>query len=386
MSKVEVYFVTPVFEKASTGPAVYAIYLWEYLKDDADIAFHIVTANSDIQHPRVHNLQLANRLGPGFYDPIAERAVSLARASDGPAVLHGNAAHTMAACLGSEFPLLVQINDYETADVSHQAAAVLRQSGIRRLLALLWRRRRERKVLQAADHAICNSEFVRRRMLESYQGLDADKLTVIYKAVETGHFERPGSLPTDPWGERATGLRLLAVGTNWRLKGFPDLIEAAGRLKRSVPSLHLMIVGPSSPGDREAIHGLAAAAGIADDVTIAGRVARDKLPSYYWHADIYVQPSHAEALGVAVLEAMAAGLPVVCSNVGGLPEIVRNSDDGLTVPAGDPAALAAALHRLAEDTALRETLANRGPARAQAFSADSMVAQVREFYLRFADA
>ena len=386
MSKIDVFFVTPVFEKASTGPAVYALYLWQYFKNDSDISFQIVTANSDIDHPRVHNLRPASRSGPGFYDPMAQRALSLAQASERPTIIHGNSTHTMAACLGCDVPLVVQVNDYETAEVLRHPLTVLHQSGWRRLMALIWRRHRERSVLAAADHAICNSDFVRRRVLESYRGLDAGKLTVIYKAVETGHFERPAVLPPDPWGEAATGLRILTVGTNWRLKGVPELIEAVATVKRAIPALHLMIVGPSSPADLDAIEKLGSAAGVSGDVTIAGRVGRDRLASYYWHADLYAQPSHAEAFGVAVLEAMASGLPVVCSNVGGLPEIVRDEDDGLTVPAGDPAALAAALRRLAENQTRRETLARRGPERAAAFSAESMVARLRNFYMQFADA
>jgi glycosyltransferase involved in cell wall biosynthesis len=92
-------------------------------------------------------------------------------------------------------------------------------------------------------------------------------------------------------------------------------------------------------------------------------------------------PSRREGLGVAALEAMAAGRPVVASAVGGLREAVGDGQTGLLVPPGDPAALAAALARVLVDADLRARLAAAGPARiAGGFSADQMVAAYERLY------
>ena len=98
-------------------------------------------------------------------------------------------------------------------------------------------------------------------------------------------------------------------------------------------------------------------------------------------ADVFVHPSRLEGLPLAILEAMAAGLPVVASSVGGIPEAVVDGETGVLVPPGDPSALAAALLRVLESPDKGAALGARGHARARAeFSLERMTERYRDLY------
>ncbi len=122
----------------------------------------------------------------------------------------------------------------------------------------------------------------------------------------------------------------------------------------------LLIVGDGP--QRAALEALARELGIAQRTEFAGAVPHDAVPAWLNRLDIYAAPSRldSESFGVAVIEASACALPVVVSDAGGLPEVVRDGETGLIVPRDDVGALQAALKRLVLDPALRQTLGERG--------------------------
>jgi glycosyltransferase involved in cell wall biosynthesis len=105
------------------------------------------------------------------------------------------------------------------------------------------------------------------------------------------------------------------------------------------------------------------AQGLGDRVALLGD--RHDVPALLAGADVFVLASRSEGAPLSILEAMAAGLPVVASDVGGVAELVADGATGLLVPAGEPAALARALARLLDDRALRERMGAAGRARAR---------------------
>ena len=112
-----------------------------------------------------------------------------------------------------------------------------------------------------------------------------------------------------------------------------------------------------------------------------GRRRHDELPDFYRGADIVVVPSLSEAFGMATVEAMACGLPVVATDAGGLPEVVVDGETGLLVRRNDPRGLADALVRLAGDEQLRRRLGAAGRSRVeQLFSYDRIAVEVEELY------
>jgi glycosyltransferase involved in cell wall biosynthesis len=171
--------------------------------------------------------------------------------------------------------------------------------------------------------------------------------------------------------------RILSVGRLKAPKDFPTLVRALGDLRPD--SFEAVIVGdgPDRQLLEEEIHEL----GLEDRVSLAGE--RRDVPELLAGADVFVLPSRSEGHPVSVLEAMAAGIPVVASRVGGVPEQVSDGETGLLVEPGDPTELAAALRRLTADPRLRRRLGAAGRVRAeQAFDLDAFRRAHVEVYLR----
>ena len=148
-------------------------------------------------------------------------------------------------------------------------------------------------------------------------------------------------------------------GVDVLMRAFAGLIQDPG-LGAVGEACRLLVVGDGP--QRDALEALAVELGIAARAEFIGAVAHEQVPAWLNRLDIYAAPSRLESFGVAVIEASACALPVVVSDVGGLPEVVRDGETGLVVPRDDVPALQAALKRLVLDPALREQLGRRGRA------------------------
>ena len=160
---------------------------------------------------------------------------------------------------------------------------------------------------------------------------------------------RPRLLP----GVAPDALIILSVGRLSREKGHLDLVDAIAALRRETAVPFCLVLVGDGP-DRAAIERKCARLGIADGVVFAGH--RKDVGPYYSIADIVVLPSHTEGSPNVLLEAMAAGLPVVAASVGGVPEIAAGGENALLVASRDPGAMARAIARLLADEPLRRRL------------------------------
>lgn len=172
----------------------------------------------------------------------------------------------------------------------------------------------------------------------------ASRARVIPNAVDVGPL--PDRSDREPGGR----IEIVSIGRLAGQKNFPALIAAAALLPAGAARIRILGDGPQ----RELLESLIATHGLEETVELVGEVSNVR--DYLAQADIFVLSTHYEGMPLAVLEAMASGLPSVVSAVSGLHEIVVEGRSGLLVEPDDPAALAAALMRLIDDRHLREEL------------------------------
>jgi glycosyltransferase involved in cell wall biosynthesis len=210
------------------------------------------------------------------------------------------------------------------------------------------------------------SHDLRRHMIA--EGLPASRLGVIHNGIEPG--PRPGEAERLA-ARAALGIApdRLVVGTVARLDPVKDLATlvaafAALRERRpSGPGAPLLVIVGEGP-ERPRLEAAAAAAGLADAVRLPGR--RDDARRLLAALDLYANTSTSEGISLTILEAMAAGLPVVATRVGGSPEVVVDGETGRLVPARDPGAVAAALVELAGARERARALGEAGRRRVEA--------------------
>ena len=211
------------------------------------------------------------------------------------------------------------------------------------------------------------------------------KVQVVYNGIDLAPFR---DLPNRSVARAALGLAadVPVIGTVGRLtrqKGHLYLIEAAARLLLRWPRLRVVIVGgPGHPSEscREQVIAAVEKAGLQDCVLFTG--VRDDVPDILPALDIFVFPSEFEGFGLAAVEAMAAGLPVVASAVDGLKEVVAHQHTGILVAPKDSAALAQATAQILENPQLGAQMGAAGRTRTrERFSAAGMTQRLESLYL-----
>jgi phosphatidylinositol alpha-mannosyltransferase len=197
---------------------------------------------------------------------------------------------------------------------------------------------------------------------------------VIPNGVDVDRFRR--AVPIARWQDGTKNL--LFVGRHEPRKGLLELLKAYRILRSTGCDCRMLVVG-SGPQEREArryvltrrLHG----------VEFLGRVSDDEKAQLYKTADIYVSPATGrESFGIVLLEAMAAGTPIVCSDIHGYKGVVRRGREGLLVPPRKPKSLAAAIGTLLSDAELRRRMSEEGEARAAEFSWERVTAKVDDYY------
>ena len=228
---------------------------------------------------------------------------------------------------------------------------------------------------RGADAVVAISEGVREALLAS--GVHPAQIAVVPSGVDVERFALGASHRDDErrrLGLASGELVLAIVGALEERKGHAILLDAVALLR----DLPLRVLCAGSGSCAQALAARRDALGLGDRVRFLGRV--EDVPVFLAAVDIVVMPSRHEGLGVAALEAMAAGRPVIATRVGGLPEVVGD-DGGLLVPPENPQALAAAIRHLALAPATARTLGEAGRRRvAQRFTLAAMAQGTRAVY------
>ncbi|MBO0703067.1 MAG: glycosyltransferase, partial [Candidatus Dormibacteraeota bacterium] len=237
----------------------------------------------------------------------------------------------------------------------------------------------ERHIVAAADHILvtCSDELFEVIRL----GGDRARISVVPCGVEVASFR-----PQGPRMRRTRGMRRVVIVTRLvARKGVGEAIQAIA----AVPDCELVIAGgpPASALDADPAYrdfmALARASGVSERVRFLGAVEHEKIPALLRSADLVACVPWYEPFGMVAVEAMACGVPVVATAVGGLVDTVVDRVTGLHVPPRDPQAIARALSMLLERAPLREAMGGAGAARAAAHYGWPQVARAtRDVYER----
>ncbi len=296
-------------------------------------------------------------VAPVAPSPLAMRPLRHAIRSFAPDVLH---VHEPFAPSTSMFAVLAAPPRLAVVATFHAYAARSRLlTAAAPALRALWRRLDVR--IAVSDAA---SSFIRAR----FRG----DVRIIPNGVDTRAFAEAGPALDVPAGRRIQWVARLEPK-----KGFGIALSAMQILRRDVPDAVLVVAGDGA--DAGLAERLAVDAG--DAVRMLGAVAHEAVPSYLAAADAFVSPAVAqESFGITLVEAMAAGVPVVATDIPGYREVVRDGIDGVLVPPGDPAALARALRSVLIDGDLAPRLREAGRARAERFSWTVVTEEIERAY------
>jgi colanic acid/amylovoran biosynthesis glycosyltransferase len=201
-----------------------------------------------------------------------------------------------------------------------------------------------RQKVAAASFVVCISDYTRSQLMRISHPRDWHKLHVVRCGIDTSSFaQRP---PRDV----AKPPRVLMVARLSPEKGHLVMLEAIKLLSDRGRRVELDLVGPGEYGDE--LREIAASFGIADRVHFLGACSPSEINQQLRSSDVFCLPSFAEGLPVALMEAMAVGVPVVTTYISGIPELVIDGWTGMVVPAGRADMLASCIERLCDDEAL----------------------------------
>lgn len=233
-------------------------------------------------------------------------------------------------------------------------------------------------VRKLTHHCVAVSEDIRDR-LQRYEGLDADEIEVIYNGVKP----EPALARDEREAMRRAfgfGPDCFVVGTVGRfdlIKNLPMLVESLARVARELPALRGILVGDGPVAGE--IRSRIEQSGVAQRVCMTG--FRNDARRMVQCMDLFVLSSFSEGTSMALLEAMAAGIPVAVTAVGGNPEIVRDGETGWVVPSGAVENLTEAILDAARDASKRSRIGAAGRMRfEERFAFDRMIESYRERY------
>jgi len=247
-----------------------------------------------------------------------------------------------------------------------------------------------RWIYRHVDFIVANSSVIERNVIRTHP-VPPRKVGVIHPGVDLQGFRY---WPEDrhrlrqEWGVREEDILIGIAGRLQRAKGYLEFLEMAYNLSRRYPRVRFLLLGEATRGEEEEARDILSRIDelkLGDRVIVAG--FRQDVPQVLSAMDIFVFPSHAEAFGLVLLEAMAVGLPVVSSNCDGVLDIVEDGINGYLVPPKDVKRLTEATERLILKEKRRRQLGQAARQRVeQSFGFEGMVDQLEALYYRLAAA
>jgi glycosyltransferase involved in cell wall biosynthesis len=195
----------------------------------------------------------------------------------------------------------------------------------------------KRLLLKRCDKIICVSNFTRQQMI-SRHGVDPQKCIVLNNAVDPfmklpSTFKKPERLMKKHWiePENRVIFTLTRLASTEQYKGHDQVIKVVSRLKERFPGIRYVLAGQYDHKEEIRIQKLITAYKVDEEVILTGFIEENELADYFLLADLFVLPSKKEGFGIVFIEAMACGLPVICGNVDGSVDAIRDGKLGKAV-------------------------------------------------------
>lgn len=231
-----------------------------------------------------------------------------------------------------------------------------------------------KSIVDKLDGRICVSEVVREYITQYFPG----KYAIIPNGIDCSRFASADIQPIEQYNDGRPNV--LFVGRLEKRKGFRHLIRSFRYIKESIPNARLLVVGAFNDKDKAPFIRYARAAKLRS-VHFVGYVPPEELPRYYRTATVFCAPSTGfESFGIILLEAMAAGLPIVASDIPGYNTVVQKGVDGLLVPPSDEPSLANAVIELLRNPEQRAQMIQAGKRKAAQHDWDIIAQNLLTFY------
>jgi glycosyltransferase involved in cell wall biosynthesis len=222
-----------------------------------------------------------------------------------------------------------------------------------------------------------------RQRLETGFGLPQERLVLYPNFIALDRFRCPDPPPRSETVSPATPLRILTVCRLKPWKGVEDCLTAAAQLPEG---FRWRFVGSGKEEYEKELKQMARSLGLEGKVEFLGAIPPDAVAAEYAEADLFVLGSRYEPFGIVLVEAMAMGVPIVATTVGGIPDVLEHERTGLLVPPGHPDLLGASITRLLSDSRRREQLAAAGRQRSLDFGMEHGVEFFLQLYSRMSAA
>lgn len=224
-------------------------------------------------------------------------------------------------------------------------------------------------ILQNADVALALTEDMKQKMRE----ICDREVSVMPNGVDLERFKISSG------GKKEGNAKTIVfVGRLHPVKGAQYLIEAMAIIHRKMPDVKLVIVGDGI--ERSRLEELREKLDLNGCIQFAGQVPQERIPQIMHQADVFALPSLSESFGIVNIEAMAAGLPIVTTNVGGLPELIKNGENGFVVEPKNPEAIAEKILLILNNNDLKAIVSTNNITKSQYYSWDNVVEKIITIY------
>jgi len=371
MERIKVAMLGPFLEKHDSL-AIHVSKLVNSLSSMEDIELHIITiGNKDVEFKKDNSTLhvIKKPLKKMIYYPfcIPYLVWRLWRKIEEikPKIIHAQGTttpySTAAALLCNKYPTLLTVRGIITKEFKFY-------SGLNFIFTALVERANERYVLSKIPNIIVTTPYSK----DVVKNMTNSKVYVVPNGIDFDYIQ---NIRLE---HRLNHPSVLFVGGLGKVKGIDILLKAVPIIGGKIPNLHLYIGGLGR--EEIKLRRLIKELKIEEKVKFLGFLSGEEKYAYYKSADIYVQPSRHETFGVALLEAMACGKPVVASNVGGIPFVVEDGVTGLLFECGDVEDLAGKVILLLRDEGLRNRMGEAGKKRAMEFTWGKVAEKTVEVY------